>query len=267
MRAFLLTALLVCLRAAAQFPLPLWEQFDSNRVVLGQLPAREPPPDTLWAFGQKPVPVLELDTVIVDQCCLDPDPPILLARLGTWPRTRTGDVLPLFLEKLDADTAAWFDMGEWRAMPDTMIPMTAHPHALTRYIWQKDGLGSQTDHYGTWRPNHLYHTKTADCTLMARDSLKFMRCAPHLAYRSIEPTVLLLFVNDQLVQVFHDNRGSGIDGWDYFGRAERGVIATARHQGAEAILLCSGEVLLRTPDRWDLLFREPAIYRGECDCE
>lgn len=267
MRSLLLLSSLASLSAAAQFPLPFWEQFDSVHCVLAQLPTDQTWPDTLWANGHAPVPIIAFDTVIVDQCCLDPDPPILLARLKRWPADTNGQPLPLFTQRLDADTAGWFLMSEWRSMPDTMIPLSAHPNSLVRYVWNAEGLESQADYYGSWRPNYPHHLKRGACTTYARDSLKLMRCAPHSGYRTTEPALLLLFVRDQLVEVFHDNRGTGIDGWGYFDRAERSTIVTARTAGHEAIILASGEVLEWTPERWMPRYREPAIYRGECDCE
>lgn len=301
MRALFFLPLLSWASAAAQFPLPFWEAFDSARVVLSQLPEQGPPdprrrpgsppisapamprphitareapgtahpapPDTLWANGVIPVPIISFDTVVVDQCCLDPDPSILLARLPRWPKNTSGELLPLFTERLDADTAAWFLMGEWRAMPDTMIPLTAHPNSLVRYFWNTEGLETQTQDYGTWRFNSQHHLKRSACTVQARDSLKLMRCAPHSAYRSIEPAVLLFFIKHRLVEVFQDNRGTGIDGWGYFDRAGRSSAITARHGDEQAIILSSGEVLTWRPERWKLIYREPSIYRGECDCE
>ncbi len=267
MRRLAVLSAFVPLTAVAQFTLPFWEAFDSTRVVLAQLPSENVTPDTLWANGVIPVPVIGFDTVLVNQCCIDPDPQILLARLQRWPTNASGELLPLFTERLEADTAAWFHMGEWRNQPDTMIPLSAHPNSLVRYLWNAEGLGSQTDYYGTWRSNYQYHLKRSACTIEARDSLKLMRCAPHSAYRSIEPAPLLLFVGDRLVDVLQDNRSTGIDGYGYFDHAERGSIITARHGGEEAIILSSGEVLVRGPVRWELRYREPVIYRGECDCE
>ena len=267
MRALVFIPLLSCAFAAAQFPLPYWEAFDSVRVVLDRIPTNNTWPDTLWANGSTPVPIIDFDTVVVDQCCIDPDPPILLARIERWPKNASSELLPLFTERFDADTAAWFLMGEWRNEPDTMIPLTAHPNSRVRYVWNAEGLESQADYYGTWRPTYQHHLRRADCSIEARDSLKLMRCAPHSAYRTIEPAMLLFFVNDRLVEVFQDSRGTGIDSWGYFVRSERGSIITARHGADEAIILSSGEVLVRTPERWILKYREPSIYRGECDCE
>lgn len=267
MRAFIVLSVLGPLTGTAQFHLPYWEMFDSTHVVLAQLPTQAKPPDTLWANGLNPFPITRFDTVVVDQCCIDPDPHILLARIDAWPKSASGGFVPLFTERLDADTAAWFLMGEWRTEPDTMIPLSAHPNSLVRYIWKAERLESQTDYYGTWRPNYQHHLKRSECVVEARDSLKLMRCAPHSAYRSTEPTVLLFYVNDQLVEVLHDNRGTGIDGWGYFDRAERSPIITVRSGLQEAVILSSGEVLVRTPECWKLLYREPSIYRGECDCE
>jgi hypothetical protein len=82
---------------------------------------------------------------------------------------------------LDADTADWFLMGEWRTQPDTMIPLTAHPNALIRYVWNAEGLESQADNNGSWLPNYQHHLQRSACTIEARDSLKWMRCAPHSA--------------------------------------------------------------------------------------
>ncbi len=267
MRALFFLPLLYWVNATAQFPLPFWEAFDSSRVVLTQLPSNEHWPDTLWANGHIPVPIISFDTVVVDQCCLDDDPPILIARVANWPKDTAGDQLPLFTERLDADTAVWFRMGEWRNEPDTMIPLTAHPNSLVRYFRNADGPVSQTDHYGTWHSNYQYHSKREANTIEARDSLKIMRCTPHSAYRAIEPDMLLLFVHDRLIDVFYDNRATGIDGWDYFDRAARSTIITARSGQQEAIVISSGEVLVRNPERWKLIYREPSIYRGECDCE
>ncbi len=251
----------------AQFPLPFWERHDSTHVVLASLPNATPWPDTLWANGLFPVAVERFDTVIVDQCCLDPDPPILMARLKRWPTDTSGGPLPLFTHRIDADGADWFLMGEWRNEPDSMIPLTAHPNSLTRYIWTKEGLETQMDHYGSWRANILHHLKREACTTIARDSLKLMHCPPHAIYRNTEPSVLLFFVHDQLTAVFHDNNGTGLDTWGYFDRAHRGKIITARAGGEEAIIFSSGEVLMRGPERWELRYLEPSIYRGECDCE
>jgi hypothetical protein len=267
MRLFSLLPFLTATVVGAQMPLPFWERYDSSHVVLAALPDNAQRPDTLWANGIIPVPISALDTEVVDQCCMDPDPSILLARLNRWPTDRSGEPLPLFTEPLDADTAAWFQMGEWRTEPDTMIPLSAHPNALTRYLWTKDGLDVQTEYYGTWRSNFVHHVKRGECLLEARDSLKFMRCSPHTSYRTTEPSILLLFVNDLLLEVFHDNGATGLDTWGYFDLAPRGSIITARAGGKEAIVLSSGEVLVRGAERWELHYREPVIYRGECDCE
>ena len=267
MRLFPLLPFLTATAVSAQMPLPFWERYDSTHVVLAALPHNEQRPDTLWANGILPVPILAFDTVVVDQCCLDPDPPILLARLKLWPLDHSGDPLPLFTGPSDTDTAAWFLMGEWRSEPDTMIPLTAHPNALIRYLWTKEGLDVQTDHNGTWRSDFIHHVKRRECVIDARDSLKWMRCSPHTSYRTTDPSIMLLFVRDQLVHAFHDNGSTGLDTWDYFDRAPRRTIVTARAGGEEAILLSSGEVLVRGAERWELRYREPVIYRGECDCE
>lgn len=264
---FVAAAFCVNVAVNAQFPLPFWERHDSTHVVLASLPNATPWPDTLWANGLFPVAVERFDTVIVDQCCLDPDPPILMARLKRWPTDTSGGPLPLFTHRIDADGTDWFLMGEWRNEPDSMIPLTAHPNSLTRYIWTKEGLETQMDHYGSWRANILHHLKREACTTIARDSLKLMHCPPHAIYRNTEPSVLLFFVHDQLTAVFHDNNGTGLDTWGYFDRAHRGKIITARAGGEEAIIFSSGEVLTRGPERWELRYLEPSIYRGECDCE
>ncbi len=267
MRPAFLCSAFIALSAAAQFPLPFWERYDSTHVVLASLPDAPPWPDTLWANGIIPVPVERFDTVVVDQCCMDPDPPIVMARVKRWPTDTSGETLPLFRQRMDADSADWFLMGDWRNEPDSMIPLTAHRNALVRYIWNKEGLEVQTDHYGIWRTNFIHHMKRGACGTMARDSLKLMRCSPHTIYRNTEPSVLLLFVHDQLVAVLQDNNGTGLDTWGYFDRSSRGKVVTARAGGEEAIILSSGEVLVRGRERWELRYREPSIYRGECDCE
>lgn len=267
MRSILLSSALIALGAVAQMPLPFWERLDSTHVVLSSLPNTTPWPDTLWANGLLPIAIEDLDTIIVDQCCLDPDPPILLARVKRWPTDTSGDPLPLFTRRIDADSADWFVLGEWRSEPDTMTPLTAHTDPLTRYIWTKEGLETQTDHNGTWRPNILHHLKHEACTTIARDSLKLMRCSPHAIYRTTEPSVLLFFVHDRLTAVFQDNTGTGLDTWGYFDRAKRRQVITARAGGEEAIIFSSGEVLTQGTERWELRYREPSIYRGECDCE
>lgn len=267
MRSILLSSALMALGAAAQMPLPFWERYDSTHVVLTSLPNATHWPDTLWANGLVPVPVEQFDTVVVDQCCMDPDPTILMARVKRWPTDTSGDALPLFAQRLDADSSDWFLMGEWRNEPDSMIPLSAHPNALTRYIWKKEGLETQTDHYGTWRTNFIHHLEHSACNTMARDSLKLMRCSPHTMYRNTEPSVLLFFVDDRLAAVFQDNNGTGLDTWGYFDRAKRRKVITARAGGEEAIIFSSGEMLVRGRDRWELRYREPSIYRGECDCE
>jgi hypothetical protein len=77
----------------------------------------------------------------------------------------------------------------------------------------------------------------------------------------------MVFVNERPVEVFQDNSGNTIDSWGYFDRARRSSLLTARSGERAAIVLSSGEVLERLPDRWRLVYREPSIYRGECDCE
>ncbi|MEO8588805.1 MAG: hypothetical protein ABI432_05505 [Flavobacteriales bacterium] len=268
MRALLLLSALGSLSAPAQF-LPIWEQFDSVHCVLSPIRANAPLqwPDTLWANGIIPVPLVGFDTVVVDQCCIDPDPPILLGRLQRWPRNKAGEFLPLFTERLEADTAAWSLMGEWQSMPDTMIPLTAHPSSLVRYVWNADGLESQTDHYGTWQPNFPHHLKRSECITYVHDSLKLTRCVPDSGNRTTEPSLLLLFVHDTLVHVFQDNRGTSIDDWNSFNRAPRATIITALFGGHGAIILSTGELLVRTSRGWNLVTREEFVYRGECDCE
>lgn len=267
MRTILLCSAFVAHCASAQMPLPFWERHDSTHVVLAQLPDATLWPDTFWANGLIPVPVDRFDTIVVDQCCMDPDPPILLARVKRWPVDTANGFLPLFTERMDADTAHWFVLGAWRNEPDTLIPLTAHPNALTRYIWTDHGLEVQSEQYGTWRTNGIHHVKRSTCVTMARDSLKLMRCSPHAGYRGTEPSVTLLFVQDRLVSAFQDNRGTGLDTWGIFDRTPRAQAITIRAGSEEAVILSSGEVLVRRPSGWELRYREPVIYRGECDCE
>jgi hypothetical protein len=171
------------------------------------------------------------------------------------------------MERLDADTAAWFLMDEWRSMPDTMIPLSANPYYLDRYVWNDEGLVYQEEQNGKWHYKFPHHLKRSECITIARDSLKLTRCIPQAGYRTTEPTLLLLFVNDKLVQVFQDNRGTGIDGWSPFNHAPRATIITANWGGLGTIILSTGELLSWTPRGWNPVSRETVIYRGECDCE
>jgi len=137
-----------------------------------------------------------------------------------------------------------------------------------RYVWNAEGLVSQNDNNGNnWLPNYQHHFQRSACTTIARDSLKLTRCEPHSAYRSTEPALLLLFVHDKLVQVFQDNRGTGLDGWSPFNQAPRATIITAPFGGHGVIILSTGELLSWTPRGWNPVSRETVIYRGECDCE
>jgi len=131
---------------------------------------------------------------------------------------------------------------------DTLDVVLPYRDQQVRCVWIPNGYGERhlavqvLDAQAKVRSARIHHVRRSECVAMQRDSIAVVRCPPDYRHADTEPTLVLVMVNGEAVQLWREPDHEK-------GRELRAVLNDAQRS---ALIFSTGEVLHHAHGTWRL---------------